>query len=149
MLKFRQIHRKDHDTPVRWTDVWRPNINHDRYNQGHWKGARPAVAARFLKLAGSIATLMVLATGCSPDISTQSCAELTRQVIQASEEQKNPFAPVILKITEVEEISKTDTRLDCYGAARMDNGLQIGLLFRLEEDVDGDFFISYAAGRKP
>ena len=41
MLKFRQIHRKDHDTPVRWTDVWRPNINHDRYNQAHTTPKEP------------------------------------------------------------------------------------------------------------
>ena len=112
-----------------------------------------ATRTRVVPILAGLMVLMTLAMGCealaSPDISTQSCVELTRQVIQASEEQRNPFAPVILKISEVEEISRTDTKLDCYGAARMDNGLQIGLLFRLEEDVDGEFFITYAAGRKP
>ena len=98
-------------------------------------------------------TLMVLAMGCDAvlgiDLTTYRCEELKDRVIELSEEQQSPFSPIILKVSEIEETSRTDRRLDCYGIARLNNGAQEGIVFHIEEDADGDFFYGYEAGSKP
>ena len=107
-----------------------------------------------MKLALPIAfMLMVLSMSCDAvlgiDLATYSCGELKDRVIELSEEQQNPFSPVILKVSEIEETSRTAKRLDCYGVARLNNGGQEGIVFHIEEDVDGDFFYGYEVGSKP
>lgn len=56
---------------------------------------------------------------------------------------------MILKVSEIEETSRTTKRLDCYGIARLNNGGEEGIVFHIEEDADGDFFYGYEAGSKP
>ena len=107
-----------------------------------------------MKLALPIALmLMVLSMSCDAvlgiDLATYGCGELKDRVIELSEEQQNPFSPVILKVSEIEETSRTAKRLDCYGVARLNNGGQEGIAFHIEEDVDGDFLYGYEAGSKP
>ena len=107
-----------------------------------------------MKLALPVALiLMVLAMSCDAvlgiNLATYSCEELKDRVIELSEEQQNPFSPLILKVSEIEETSRTAERLNCHGIARLNNGAQEGIVFHIEEDVDGDFFYGYEVAPKP
>lgn len=53
------------------------------------------------------------------------------------------MARTILKLYEVTEVDRTDTKLTCHAVAKWDRGEDSPIAFYVELDVDGDAFIGY------
>ena len=71
------------------------------------------------------------------------CEDLIPQVISLSEDNQNALRPAILKVYDARRVSRSASRVECEGRAKMSRGDMQGLIFYLEEDSDGDRFIGY------
>ena len=92
-----------------------------------------------------LALLAAFAAACTPvDIDSYDCGDLRDDIVELSEEQTNPFAIKILKINnDFHELRRTGTTLQCAATAVTDRNGTLPVTYRLEEDADGDTFISY------
>jgi hypothetical protein len=68
-----------------------------------------------------------------------TCEYTVPDIIRVSEQPGNPR---VLKIYDPEESDRTDSRLDCRGTARSNDG-DYGIEFYVEEDIDGDQWFFY------
>ena len=97
----------------------------------------------------SVAFLASFIASCSSSAPTsvadQTCEGLQSRIVKLSESNKNPVAPKILKLHEITEVERTETRLTCYAVARWDTGDDSPIEFQVELDVDGDASIGYKA----
>ena len=89
--------------------------------------------------------LAAFAAACTPiDIDSYDCDKLRADIVELSEDQTNPFAIKILKINnDFREVRRTGTSLECAATAVTDRGSTLPVEYRLEQDADGDTFISY------
>ena len=76
----------------------------------------------------------------------QDCEKLGPRIIDLSEKNENPFAGRILKLYEIAEVSRTETRLDCQATAKWSKGGDNAIRYHVEVDADGDAFIGYERG---
>ena len=112
----------------------------------------PSSTVGLARLTGLLlgVVVAVLFTGCFDlplkDISELQCEDLIPEIIDLSEERKNPLAPAILKIYNAEEVTRTSERLECEGDARWSSG-EWRVAFHIEEDQEGDSFIGYESKR--
>jgi len=101
-----------------------------------------------LKKVSVLLILIVFAlTGCEvlePSL-PETCEELAPQIVTLSEEQTSPFAINILKLYEIKEVTKTNTRIECTADANAGSGDGIAIEFQAYSDQDGDVFIGYNA----
>lgn len=79
------------------------------------------------------------------DLADLQCGDVVPEIIALSQEQdnSNPLTPRILKMYDVQEVGRSDERLDCMGLARTSTGQGL-IVFHMEEDRDGDKFIGYS-----
>jgi hypothetical protein len=76
----------------------------------------------------------------------ETCEKLAPDILDLSENNTNPFGIQILKLYEIEEVSKTETRLECTAVATTGgSGDRIPIKFEAYSDQDGDVFIGYNA----
>lgn len=77
-------------------------------------------------------------------VTYDTCSKLAPDIIELSEDNSNAFAPSILKIYEIEEVSKDlPDNLYCRGNAKFSSGFDQQIIFAMTTDQDGDTFISY------
>ena len=88
------------------------------------------------------ATAGVWLSGCTT-APPASCSALTPEIIILSEEQRNPFQPTILKVSDTVEIERSEVKLICQGAALLSSNESALIEFFWEIDSDGDAFIGY------
>ena len=95
----------------------------------------------------AVALLASFIAACSSSAPTsladESCEELQPRIVRLSEGNKNPMAPRILKLYEVTEVDRTETKLTCHAVAKWNRGEDSPVAFYMELDVDGDAFIGY------
>jgi len=75
----------------------------------------------------------------------ETCEKLAPDIVTLSEEQTNPFSITILKIYDIKEVTKTDSRIECTGDASIGSGDRLPIEFQAYSDQDGDVFIGYNA----
>jgi len=76
----------------------------------------------------------------------ETCEKLAPEILTLSENNTNPFTIQILKLYEIEEVSKTETRLECIAVATTGgSGDRLPIEFQAYSDQDGDVFIGYNA----
>ena len=80
------------------------------------------------------------------DLADLQCEDVVPEIMALSQEQgnSNPLTPPILKMYDVQEVGRSDERLDCMGLARTSTGQGL-IVFYMEEDRDGDRFIGYSS----
>ena len=85
----------------------------------------------------------------TPKLITIDCNDerFTEEIIKLSEENKNQFAPRILKLySGAEELERTKRVLRCRGEALLSRGGESYITYHYEIDRDGDAFIGYQIG---
>ena len=89
--------------------------------------------------------LAAFAAACTPvDIDSYDCGDLRDDIVELSEDQTNPFAIKILKINnDFREVRRTGTSLECAATAVTDTSGTLPVTYQLEQDADGDTFLSY------
>ena len=71
----------------------------------------------------------------------------TKEILELSEDNQNPFSPRILKLySDVEELERTERVLRCKGTATLSRGGESYITYHYEIDRDGDAFIGYEIG---
>ena len=92
-----------------------------------------------------LALLAAFAAACTPvDIDDYDCGDLRDDIVHLSEDQTNPFAIKILKINnDFREVRRTGTSLECAATAVTDTSGTLPVTYQLEQDADGDTFLSY------
>ena len=82
--------------------------------------------------------------GLGVSIASYDCEKLKSKVVKLSEERKNPFAAVILKINDdVKETERTETKFSCEGTARTSTDASVKITYHMTKDADGDMFFGY------
>ena len=77
-------------------------------------------------------------------IASYDCEKLKSKVLKLSEERKNPFAAIILKINDdVKETERTETKFSCEGTARTSTDASVKITYHMLKDADGDMFYGY------
>ena len=95
----------------------------------------------------SLTALLTLGTDegdCETSTTIESCDDLVPRIIKLSEENEGPFSARILKLSDVEEVSRSDSELLCKGKAKLSRGGDDDIEFHWERDEDGDQFIGYS-----
>ena len=90
--------------------------------------------------------LLFLAVACGGG-SLNTCEGLESWVKDLSEESEG-WQP-IFKIYEIEELSRTETRVDCTGRAKLQDGSNIHISFYNLIDSDGDYRYGFGVLRTP
>ena len=75
----------------------------------------------------------------------ETCEELAPDIVNLSQEQTNPLSITILKLYDIKEVTKTDSRIECIGDASIGSGDNLAIEFQAYSDQDGDVFIGYNA----
>ena len=85
--------------------------------------------------------------GFGVSIASYDCEKLKSDIVKLSEERKNPFAAIILKINDdVKETERTEIKFSCEGTARTSSGDDsVKIKYHMTKDADGDMFIGYEA----
>ena len=72
-----------------------------------------------------------------------SCEALLPHIIKLSEEKDDPSGLELLRVYNVEQISKSPSKLECEGEARWNKGENSMIRFHWGRDEDGDAFYAY------
>ena len=101
----------------------------------------PAASAPSSATASPVtATSSLVTTDCNDP-------RFTKQILELSEDNENPFAPRILKLySDAEELERTEKVLRCKGTASLSRGGESYITYHEEIDRDGDVFIGYEIG---
>ncbi|MDE0446336.1 MAG: hypothetical protein OXH96_06640 [Spirochaetaceae bacterium] len=110
------------------------------------KGCLGRVIKLFAIAVSVIVVLVIIAYFLADDTTGSGeldCDTLMPRIVKLSEENEGPFAAKILKVSEVEEVSRSETLLLCRGSAKWSRGEDSYVEFHWEKDSDGDAFIGY------
>ena len=114
------------------------------------KGCFGRVVKVFAIVGSALIVLIIIAYFLSDDTSSSeeelSCESISPHIVKLSEETEGPFSAKILKVSEVEEVSRSETLLLCRGSAKWSRGEDSDVEFHWEKDEDGDAFIGYKRG---
>ena len=74
-----------------------------------------------------------------------TCKELAPDIIELSEDSKNPLQPRLIKLYDIQASEAPDDTyvLACEATATMSNGNNSWIFFYMTKDSDGDIFIGY------
>ena len=72
-----------------------------------------------------------------------TCEGIVRQVVRLSEKNENAFSGRILKLSQIEQLRRSSTELQCQGYAKLSRGASGTINFYWLIDEDGDTFIGY------
>ena len=92
----------------------------------------------------SAALLIAAVSGCSQlDQSITDCDNLSEEIVEMSEEDRQSRGYALVKIREPKTLSQSDNKISCSGSAIWTDGDKTSITYESYIDEDGDRMIEY------
>ncbi len=76
--------------------------------------------------------------------SSWDCVRLSESIRKSSKENSaGGLRPIVLKIYDIQETSRSPECMECSGRAKLSEGGERNIIFHIEKDEDGDIFYGY------